>query len=50
MKWFQMIFSKKAERPQKALSQPEELLKLRELDSFMRSLLKGDHYVARSEY
>lgn len=50
MKWFQRIFGKKAEHPQKTQSQSEELLKLRELDSFMRSLLKGDHYVARSEY
>ena len=50
MKWFQRIFGKKADHPQKTQSQSEELLKLRELDSFMRSLLKGDHYVARSEY
>lgn len=50
MNWFQRIFGKKAEHPQKTQSQSEELLKLRELDSFMRSLLKGDHYVARSEY
>lgn len=50
MKWFQRIFGKKKDNPQKAQSQSEELLKLQELDSFMRSLLKGDHYVARSEY
>ena len=50
MKWFQRIFGKKTERPQNTQIQSEELLKLRELDSFMRSLLKGEHYVARSEY
>ena len=50
MNWFQRIFGKKKEHPQKTQSQSEELLKLRELDSFMRSLLKGDHYVSRSEY
>ena len=50
MNWFQRIFGKIKERPHKNQPQSEELLKLRELDSFMRSLLKGDHYVARSEY
>ena len=50
MKWFRMIFGKKTDHPQKTISHSEELLKLRELDTFMRSLLKGEHYVARSEY
>ena len=50
MNWFQRIFGKKTDHPQKTQTQSEELLKLRELDSFMRSLLKGEHYVAKSEY
>ena len=50
MKWFRRIFGKKTDNPQKTISHSEELLKLRELDAFMRSLLKGEHYVARSEY
>jgi Superfamily I DNA and RNA helicases len=51
MKWFQRIFGKKTqEHPQNTQSLSEELLKLQELDSFMRSLLRGDHFVARSEY
>ena len=31
-------------------TQSEEIKRLRVLDSFMRSLLSGDHYVAKSEY
>ena len=50
MKWLQRIFGKKTKHPQKSQTQSKELLKLWELDSFMRSLLKGDHYVARSDY
>ena len=50
MKWLQRIFGKKTDHPQKTQTQSEELLKLRELDSFMRSLLKGERYVAKSEY
>lgn len=50
MNWFQRIFGKKTDHPQKTQTQSEELLKLRELDSFMRSLLKGERYVAKSEY
>ena len=50
MKWLQRLFGWKKKKPQESYMQSEELLKLRELDSFMRSLLQGDHYVARSEY
>ena len=50
MKLFKRTFSKKTEHPQKTRPQSEELMKLLELDSFMRFLLKGEHYVARSEY
>ena len=50
MNWIQRLFGWKKKKPQESYMQSEELLKLRELDSFMRALLKGDHYVARSEY
>ena len=49
MNWIQRLFGWKKKKPQESYMQSEELLKLRELDSFMRALLKGDHYVARSE-
>ena len=50
MNWIQRLFGWKKKKPQESYMQSEELLKLRELDSFMRALLQGDHYVARSEY
>ena len=50
MNWFQRIFGKKTDHLQKTQIQSKELQQLHELDSFMRSLLKGEHYVAKSEY
>ena len=49
MGFFQRLFSKKNPGAGNN-TQSEELRRLRELDSFMRSLLGGDHYVAKSEY
>lgn len=46
---FQRLFSKKKPATE-AVSHSEEIKCLRALDSFMRSLLSGDHYVAKSEY
>ena len=46
---FQRLFGKKPS-PTGASPKSEECIKLRELDAFMRSLLHGDHYVAKSEY
>lgn len=46
---FQRLFSKKRTTP-KIIEPTIELKRLRALDSFMRSLLRGDHYVAKSEY
>lgn len=49
MSLFQRLFQKKnTALPQK--DQPEELMRLRVLDSFMSMLLTGDHFVAKSEY
>lgn len=49
MSLFQRLFQKKnTALPQKP--QPEELMRLRALDSFMSMLLTGDHFVAKSEY
>ena len=45
---FQRLFSKR--EPSNVGVQSEELKRLRELDSFMRSLLRGNHFVAKSEY
>ena len=45
---FQRLFNKRIKQAEEATS--AETMRLRELDSFMRKLLKGDHYVARSEY
>ena len=50
MKWLQGLFGKKKNRPKEKENVSAELVKLKKLDSFMRSLLKGTHYVARSEY
>lgn len=49
MSWLQRVFRKK-DSSKKAQTQSEELLRLRELDSFMLALLDCDHYVAKSEY
>lgn len=49
MGFFQRLFSKK-DPVAGNNTQSEELKRLRELDLFMRSLLCGDHYVAKSEY
>ncbi|MBQ2061750.1 MAG: UvrD-helicase domain-containing protein [Oscillospiraceae bacterium] len=46
---FQRLFAKKKVTPNN-VNQSEEILRLRELDGFLRALLKGDHYVAKSEY
>ena len=45
----QRLFSKKRTTPE-IIEPTIELKRLRALDSFMRSLLRGDHYVAKSEY
>ena len=51
MGFLQRLFGRSKEpAPQPQIERSEELSKLRELDAFMRSLLKGDHYVAKSEY
>ena len=46
---FQRLFSKKRATKEN-IEPPEELKRVRALDAFMRSLLCGDHYVAKSEY
>ena len=46
---FQRLFSKKRTTTE-TIEPTIELKRLRALDSFMRSLLRGDHYVAKSEY
>ena len=46
---FQRLFTKKRASTE-AVEPAEEIKRLHELDSFMRSLLRGDHYVAKSEY
>lgn len=48
MGFFQRLFSKK--KPVENVTQSEELQRIRALDAFMRSLLGGDHFVAKSEY
>ena len=49
MSLFQRLFAKK--KPQKENRQkPEELKRLYELDAFMKSLTRADHFVAKSEY
>ncbi len=47
---FKRLFGKKKEPSVESKTESKELLRLRDLDAFMRSLLKADHYVARSEY
>ena len=49
MGFFQRLFSKMKSVAEND-TQSEELKRLRELDVFMRSLLAGDHFVAKSEY
>lgn len=49
MGFFQRLFSKKRTN-EETIEQSLELKRLHSLDSFMRSLLRGDHYVAKSEY
>ena len=46
--WIRKLFPIKKEPPQHLRS--EQLDRLGELDFFMRTLLQGDHYVAKSEY
>ena len=46
---FQRLFGKKSSSAE-AGPKSEECIRLRELDAFMGSLLRGDHYVAKSEY
>ena len=45
---FQLLFSKK--RSSEKTEPTAEIKRLHTLDAFMRSLLRGDHYVAKSEY
>lgn len=50
---FQRLFAKKRPENEKTaenISVSQELLRLRELDAFMRALLNADHFVAKSEY
>ena len=50
---FQRLFAKKRpenEKNAENISVSQELLRLRELDAFMRALLNADHFVAKSEY
>ena len=50
---FQRLFAKKRPENEKTaenISVSQELLRLRELDTFMRALLNADHFVAKSEY
>lgn len=49
MGFFQRLFSRKRTN-EETIEQSAELKRLHSLDSFMRSLLQGDHYVAKSEY
>ena len=46
---FQRLFTQKKE-PSEIYERDKELNRLFALDSFMRSLLQGDHFVAKSEY
>ena len=46
---FQRLFQKRNPVQQPA-SQSEEIVRLRALDTFMRALLNGGHFVAKSEY
>ncbi|MCR4771665.1 MAG: UvrD-helicase domain-containing protein [Oscillospiraceae bacterium] len=50
MGFFQKFFSKNKTTYAENAVQSEELKRIRALDSFMTSLLGGDHYVAKSEY
>lgn len=47
--FFQQLFSRQRTN-EEIIEQSAELKRLHSLDSFMRSLLQGDHYVAKSEY
>ncbi len=46
---FRRLFSRKNSQVEKVVPS-EELKRIQSLDSFMRTLLSGDHYVAKSEY
>ena len=46
---FQRLFGRTKSNAEKGCM-PEELAKLYELNDFMQSLLRGDHYVAKSEF
>ena len=49
MSFFQRLFSTKKDKAEKN-NQTDELIRIRTLDSFMRSLLTGDRFVAKSEF